>query len=72
GDWAQIEATGGNSVIAAASSVEYIVIGEGGCAAVPYHDGEKIRFAIAYAGENGIKSGVKYSVNDAGEFVEVE
>ncbi|RNM07781.1 hypothetical protein EF878_07325 [Dickeya undicola] len=72
GDWARIEASGANSVVAAAGSVEYILLGEGGCAAVPYNDGERIRFATAYVGENGICAGVKYTVNDAGAFVVME
>ncbi|KGT97520.1 hypothetical protein NM75_14280, partial [Dickeya fangzhongdai] len=72
GDEAQIEASGTNSVVAAAGSIGYILLGEGGCAAVPYSDGERTRFAIAYVGENGIKAGVKYTLNDAGDFVAME
>ncbi|ALX96091.1 hypothetical protein AV650_22235 [Serratia fonticola] len=69
---ARIDATGKDVVVAAAGSVSRIVLGEGGCAAVPYSDGTRTRFAIAYVGENGIKAKTAYSVNEAGEFVEVE
>ncbi|WP_211351707.1 hypothetical protein [Brenneria nigrifluens] len=69
---ARIEATGEKPIIAAAGSVSRLALGEGGCAAVPYSDGERTRFAIAYVGENGIKAGVAYCVNDNGQFIEVK
>lgn len=47
GDDAQITATGKGSVVACAGSVERIVLGENGCASVPWHDGERIRIAVA-------------------------
>ncbi|MFV9175984.1 hypothetical protein [Serratia marcescens] len=72
GDGARIDATGKNAVVAAAGSVKRIVLGEDGCAVVPYHDGTRTRFAVAYVGENGIKANKPYAVNDNGEFVEVE
>ncbi|MCU1787727.1 hypothetical protein CUU54_02500 [Pectobacterium polaris] len=70
GDGARIEATGKDSVIASSGSVEYVILGEGGCAVVPYNDGERVRFAIAYVGEHGIQAGVKYQVNGEGAFTE--
>ncbi|MEL5255224.1 hypothetical protein PTQ95_10615 [Serratia nevei] len=69
---ARIDATGKNAVVAAAGSVRRIVLGEGGCVVIPYHDGTRTRFAVAYVGENGIKANTPYAVNDNGEFVEVE
>ncbi|EEC0863885.1 hypothetical protein AHY58_002117 [Salmonella enterica subsp. enterica] len=72
GDNARITATGKGSVVACAGSVEHIVLGENGCAAVPWHDGERIRIAVAYVGENGIEANTPYYVNDEGQFVKVE
>ncbi|EKB8006295.1 hypothetical protein OOX71_001372 [Salmonella enterica] len=72
GNDAQITATGNGSVVACAGSVERIVLGENGCASVPWHDGKRIRIAVAYVGENGIEANTPYYVNDEGQFVRVE
>ncbi len=72
GDDAQITATGKGSVVACAGSIERIVLGEGGCASVSWHDGKRIRIAVAYVGENGIEANTPYYVNDEGQFVKVE
>ncbi|EJJ3879592.1 hypothetical protein NI295_001730 [Salmonella enterica] len=72
GDDARITATGKGSVVACAGSIERIVLGEGGCASVPWHDGKRIRIAVAYVGENGIEANIPYYVNDEGQFVRVE
>lgn len=69
---AQITATGKGSVVACAGSIERIVLGEGGCASVSWHDGKRIRIAVAYVGENGIEANTPYYVNDEGQFVKVE
>ncbi|EHE4123961.1 hypothetical protein JM314_002735 [Salmonella enterica subsp. enterica serovar Bareilly] len=69
---ARITATGKGSVVACAGDVERIVLGENGCASVPWHDGERIRIAVAYVGENGIEANTPYYVNDEGQFVQVE
>ncbi|EJN8686561.1 hypothetical protein NR375_002276 [Salmonella enterica] len=69
---ARITATGNGSVVACAGSVERIVLGENGCASVPWHDGKRIRIAVAYVGENGIEANIPYYVNDEGQFVRVE
>ncbi|EFU6568970.1 hypothetical protein HT206_002489, partial [Salmonella enterica] len=68
GDHARITATGNSSVVACASDIECIVLGEGGCASVPWHDGTRIRIAVAYVGENGIEANTPYYVNDEGQF----
>ncbi|QIY81474.1 hypothetical protein [Chromobacterium violaceum] len=68
GDGARIEATGKNAVVAAAATVREVMLGEGGCAAIAYHDGTRNRFALAYVGENGIEAGVKYRLNDQHQF----
>ena len=71
GDYSRNEATGKNSVIAAAGRNSKFKAAEGGCAAIAYHDGTRVRFAVAYVGEN-VKADTWYSVNERGEFVEVE
>ncbi|HHJ0461112.1 TPA: hypothetical protein ACQDQ8_004997, partial [Serratia marcescens] len=72
GNYARIDATGKNAVVAAAGYVHRIVLGEGACAVIPYHDGTRTRFAVAYVGENDIKANTPYTVNENGEFVEVD
>ena len=69
---AQITATGKGSVVACAGGVERIVLGEGGCASVPWHDGNRTRIAVAYVGENDIEANTPYYINDEGQFVKVE
>ncbi|ELP5722476.1 hypothetical protein QTU96_004914, partial [Enterobacter asburiae] len=69
---ARITASGKGSVVASAGSVERIVLGENGCASVPWHDGDRTRIAVAYVGENGIEANTPYYVNDEGQFVKVE
>ncbi len=66
---ARIDATGENAIVAIAGFGSTVVLGAGGCAAVPYHDGARTRFAVAYVGEN-VEAGKRYSVNNLGEFVE--
>ena len=70
GDSAQINAEGARAVIASAGLNARVRAGEEGAVAVAYHDGNRIRFAVGYVGEN-LKALTWYSVNDAGEFVEV-
>jgi Ca2+-binding RTX toxin-like protein len=72
GNDAQIEVTGQNAVVACAGSVIEFTLGEGGCIAVPYRDGTRTRFAVAYVGENGIDAGVKYRLNERHEFESVK
>ncbi|WP_140919589.1 hypothetical protein [Limnobaculum xujianqingii] len=70
GNDARIVAMGMGSLIACAGSIDYVVLGKGGCASIPYFDGERIRFAVAYEGEGNIKAGVKYCLNHQHQFVE--
>jgi len=70
GNSAQINAEGARAVIASAGLNARVRAGEEGAVAVAYHDGNRIRFAVGYVGEN-LKALTWYSVNDAGEFVEV-
>ena len=66
---ARIEATGDCVVLASAGLDTKFSIGKNGCAAIPYFDGARTRFAIAYEGEN-VVSGVFYSVDKKGNFHE--
>lgn len=67
GDNASITATGENAVVTSSGSVNTLVLGKGGCAALTYHDGERTRFLVVYEGENGVVAGVKYRINAAFE-----
>ncbi|MBP4376373.1 hypothetical protein ITF16_00335 [Acinetobacter baumannii] len=72
GRYSRLAASGENSVIASSGLDSTFQIGKGGCAAIAYQDEqEKIRFAVAYEGEN-VKANTWYKVNAKGEFVEVE
>ncbi|SQI42401.1 Uncharacterised protein [Leminorella richardii] len=71
GDGARLVAMGKGSQVVSTASVDYVVLGEGGSAALSYFDGERMRFAVAYEGENGIRAGVKYRLNERHEFVEL-
>lgn len=64
-----INACGENAVIASTGVVDSIILGPGGCAALAYHDGERMRFAVAIEGENNIRAGVKYRLNEDHQFV---
>lgn len=35
-----------------------------------FHDGERVRFAVAIEGENNIRAGVRYRLNEQHQFVE--
>ncbi|MDH7085087.1 hypothetical protein QE659_05460 [Escherichia coli] len=50
--------------------VDSIILGPGGSAALAYHDGERVRFAVAIEGENNIRAGVRYRLNEQHQFVE--
>ena len=58
--------------MACAGSIQRVVLGENGCVVVPWHDGERTRFAVAYVGENGIEANTPYHLNDEGQFVKIE
>lgn len=67
-DNVHIIASGENAVVASTGVVDSIILGPGGCAALAYHDGERMRFAVAVEGENNIRAGVKYRLNDDRQF----
>ncbi|QMI05052.1 protein YdhT [Citrobacter sp. RHB25-C09] len=70
GDNVHIVCTGENAAIASTGIIDSFILGPGGCAALAYHDGERMRFAVAVEGENGIRAGVKYRLNAQHQFVE--
>lgn len=70
GDNVHIIASGDNSTVVSTGVVDSIVLGPGGSAALAYHDGERVRFAVAIEGENNIRAGVRYRLNDQHQFVE--
>lgn len=69
GDNVHIVCHGENAVIASTGIVDSVVLGPGGCAALAYYDGERMRFAVAVEGEKGIRAGVRYRLDDAHQFV---
>lgn len=66
GDGVTLQVSGAGSVICSSGSVQTFTLGEGGCAALAYHDGTRMRFAIFYAGENGVQAGVIYRLSAQG------
>ncbi|MCH7333463.1 hypothetical protein [Acinetobacter modestus] len=72
GNHSRLAASGKNSIIACSGIGSTFSLAEGGCAAVPYSDEkEKVRFAVAYVGEN-VEADTWYQVNAQGEFIKVE
>ncbi|MFS8366822.1 hypothetical protein ACJRO0_04910, partial [Acetobacter oryzifermentans] len=72
GNYARIDASGENSVVASAGINPRVKLGENGAACIAWHDGKRTRFTAIYAGEDGIKSGIWYKIDDGGNAVEVE
>ncbi|MFT4177013.1 MAG: hypothetical protein QM627_10195, partial [Luteolibacter sp.] len=65
--------TSGYGAIACALGADSRVKSSGGPLICSYYDADdKIRVAVAYPGENGIKPDVWYVVDNKGNFVEVE
>ncbi|ENX00853.1 hypothetical protein F900_01837 [Acinetobacter modestus] len=59
-------------MIASSGLGSHFSLGQGGCAAFPYRDEQnKVRFAVAYVGEN-VEANTWYQVNAQGEFIKVE
>lgn len=69
GDNVHIIASGENSTVVSTGVVDSIILGPGS-AALAYHDGERVRFAVAIEGENNIRTGVRYRLNEQHQFVE--
>ena len=65
---ARIVAEGKDALVSCAAP-SVVTLGEMGAMAIPYHDGERWRYAIGYVGEDGIKPNVAYTARD-GKLVE--
>ena len=70
GDAAQIGSSGYGAVVACAGSVTRFRLGKAGCIAIPRYDGFRTRFVTLYEGEDGIRAGVWYALDDVGKPVE--
>ncbi|BCZ10990.1 hypothetical protein OCUAc17_23650 [Acinetobacter pittii] len=72
GDDSRLAASGDNSIVASSGLGATFKIGKRGCAAIAYCDEQdRIRFAVAYEGEN-VEANTLYRVNEKGEFIKVE
>ena len=80
GDSSQLAASGYSSRLAASGKSSIVVAsgcsstakaGPNGVIALAWNDGNRPRIAVGYVGE-GLKANTLYSVNEKGEFVEVE
>ncbi|MDP0953540.1 hypothetical protein Q6283_30140, partial [Klebsiella pneumoniae] len=69
GDNVHIIASGENSTVESTCDVDSIILVPVGSAAQAYHDGESVRFAVAIEGENNIRAGVRYRLNEQHQFV---
>ncbi|WP_213030551.1 hypothetical protein, partial [Acinetobacter pittii] len=68
----RLAASGDNSIVASSGLGATFKIGKRGCAAIAYCDEQdRIRFAVAYEGEN-VEANTLYRVNEKGEFIKVE
>lgn len=72
GDSVVLQVNGDNSVICSSGSLNAFTLGKGGCAALAYHDGQRLRFVTLYEGENGICAGVTYRLNEQGSLEVVD
>jgi hypothetical protein len=72
GNDSRLASSGGDSICMSAGLRSTAKAGENGAIALTWHDGKRQRISVAYVGENGIKAGVFYRLDDAGNFVEVE
>ena len=73
GQGANAATTGKNSIAVALGAAVKVMAGKGGVLILRYWDekAERPRVKVGYVGEDGIKSGVWYSLNKAFEFSEV-
>ncbi|WP_192456502.1 protein YdhT [Musicola keenii] len=67
GEQLSVTACGADSVVVVVGSMATLLLGQGGCAAITYHDGVRTRFRVIYAGEDGVRAGVRYRLTTAGE-----
>ena len=72
GDNVTLQVNGDDSVICSTGSVSHFTLGKGGCAALTYHDGTRLRFVTLYEGENGIQAGITYRLTPQGVITRVK
>ena len=74
GNWANAATTGKHAVAAALGIEAKAKASEGGAIVLVHRndDGELLHIRASKVGENGIKPDVWYSLNESGEFVEVD
>lgn len=61
--------TGTDSAFYCAYSPEEIVFNENSMAVIGWHDGTRERASVFYEGENGVKAGVKYTMDSNGQLI---
>jgi hypothetical protein len=69
GDFSKL--TAGDDSTLTAGNQSTLTAGDGSRLSCEYWDGNKMRLATAYVGENDIKPNQAYKVNNKGEFYEV-
>jgi hypothetical protein len=67
GHSSQLAASGDSSQLAASGHFSQLNLGENSAGVLAWHDGKRPRFTTLYTGENGIKAGVWYCLNNKGE-----
>ena len=72
GDGSRLAASGDSSIAMAASVNCSAMAGKNGCIVLSrwVEDEKRYRVSVGYEGENGIKAGVLYELDDSGNFVE--
>jgi hypothetical protein len=65
-------ATAGEGGLATAGIGGTARAGDGGTLAVRWWDGQRLRLAVGYVGEDGLVPDVRYRVDAAGQFVRAE
>lgn len=72
GNWAHASSDGENCIITCLGIGSHAKLGPKGVAILVWNDGDRNRITSIYEGENRIKPGVWYKLDDAGSPVEVE
>lgn len=71
-DYAHSATSGKKCISASLGNYGKAKAGEDGCLVLRWTDSNnRPRVSVAYTGENGIKAGVWYALDDAGQFVEI-
>ena len=67
GHSSRLAASGHYSKLAASGHSSKLNLGKNSAGVLAWHDGKRPRFTVLYTGENGIKAGVWYCLNNKGE-----